>query len=64
MTTKEVSELTGIAISTVTKYARLLNIKHFGEGRRKVYDWQKADINKLKAALTEASPGRPKKTNN
>ena len=59
MTTKEVSELTGIAISTVCKYADILNIDHYGEGRRKVYDWKKADIDRLKKSIGKR--GRPPK---
>jgi DNA-binding transcriptional MerR regulator len=48
MTTKEVADITGIAISTVTKYAREFNITHYGEGRRKIYDWKNTDIERLK----------------
>jgi len=61
MTTKEVHELTGIAVSTITKYAREFNIKHFGEGRRKIYDWSKADIERLKKSLKLV--GRPRVEN-
>ena len=59
MTTKEVSELTGIAISTVCKYAEILKIDHYGEGRRKVYDWKKSDIDRLKKSIGKR--GRPPK---
>ena len=61
MTTKEVSEFTGIAISTVCKYAIKLNITHYGEGRRKVYDWKETDIARLKKAMKEAKVGKPPK---
>jgi excisionase family DNA binding protein len=57
MTTKEVAELTGIGLSTITKYAREFKITHYGEGRRKIYDWSKADIEKLKKAVKQV--GRP-----
>ena len=60
MTTKEVSELTGIAISTVCKYADILGIDYYGEGRRKVYDWKKTDIDSLKKSIGKR--GRPPKT--
>ena len=61
MTTKQVKEKTGIGLSTVLKYADILKIKYYGEGRRKVYDWQDADILRLKKALKEAKTGRPPK---
>jgi len=59
MTTKEVSELTGIAISTVCKYAVILNIDYYGEGRRKIFDWKKTDIDRLKKSIGKR--GRPPK---
>jgi len=62
MTTKEVSELTGIAPSTVSKYADILGISHLGEGYRKIYDWKKTDIERLKRSIGKR--GRPKKTKN
>jgi ribosomal protein L44E len=61
MNTKEVSELTGIAISTVCKYAVILNIEHYGEGRRKISDWKKSDIERLKKSIGRR--GRPVKKN-
>ena len=62
MTTKQVKDKTGIGLSTVLKYADLLKIKYYGEGRRKVYDWQNEDIPRLKKAMKEAKTGRPPKT--
>ena len=62
MTTKEISEATGIAISTVCKYADILNIEYFGEGRRKIYNWKKTDIERLKKSIGKR--GRPKKDKN
>jgi DNA-binding transcriptional MerR regulator len=68
MTTKEVATETGIPISTITKYAREFNIKHYGEGRRKIYDWSKKDIERLKESVklvgrpTVKNPVRPRKT--
>ena len=59
MTTKEVSELTGFAENTVIKYARILGIVYFGTGRRKIYDWKKADIDRLKKSIGKR--GRPPK---
>ena len=59
MTTKEVSDLTGIAQRTVIKYAEILNISYLGTGRRKIYDWKKTDIERLKKSI--GKPGRPKK---
>jgi len=59
MTTKEASELTGIAPSTVLKYAAILEISFFGTGRHKIYDWKKADIDRLKRSIGKR--GRPKK---
>jgi DNA-binding transcriptional MerR regulator len=47
MTTQEVSEATGIAPSTVLKYADILGISYLGTGRRKVYDWKKAEADRL-----------------
>jgi DNA-binding transcriptional MerR regulator len=60
MTTKDVSELTGIATRTVIKYADILNISYLGEGRRKIYDWKKNDIERLKKTY-KGKIGRPKK---
>jgi DNA-binding transcriptional MerR regulator len=60
MTTKEVSELTGIATRTVIKYADILSIAYLGEGRRKIYDWKKPDIDRLKKTY-KGKTGRPKK---
>ncbi|GHV82119.1 hypothetical protein AGMMS49991_06770 [Spirochaetia bacterium] len=59
MTTKEVSEDTGIAPSTVLKYADILGVSYLGEGRRKIYDWKKADIDRLKKSIGRR--GRPKR---
>ena len=59
MTTKEVSELSGIAERTVIKYASILGIVYFGTGRRKIYDWKKADIDRLKKSIGKR--GRPPK---
>jgi len=59
MTTKEVSELTGIAERTIIKYASILGIAYFGTGRRKIYDWKKTDIERLKKSI--GKPGRPPK---
>jgi DNA-binding transcriptional MerR regulator len=60
MTTKEVSELTGIAQRTVIKYANILGIRYSGEGRRKTYNWKKADVDRLKKSYV-GKTGRPKK---
>jgi DNA-binding transcriptional MerR regulator len=68
MTTKEVADITGIGLSTITKYAREFKIKHYGEGRRKIYDWSKADVEKLKQSVkligrpTVKNPVRPRKS--
>jgi len=59
MTTKEVSELTGIAMPTARKYAVILNISYLGSGRGKIYDWKKADIERLKKSIGKR--GRPPK---
>jgi len=59
MTTREVSVETGIAEPTVLKYAKILDINHLGEGMRKIYDWKKSDIDKLKKAIGRR--GRPPK---
>jgi len=59
MTNKEVSELTGIAESTVRKYAKILNITFYGSGMHKVFDWKKADIDRLKKSIGRR--GRPPK---
>jgi hypothetical protein len=61
MTTKEVADITGIALSTVLKYAVIMEITHYGTGRRKVYDWKKADIDRLKKTIGKR--GRPPKEN-
>jgi len=58
MTMKEVSELTGIAESTVRKYAPILGISYVGNGMHKVYIWKKSDIDKLKKSIGKR--GRPK----
>ena len=58
MNTKEVSELTGIASRTVIKYANILRVTFYGEGRHKVYDWKKADIDRLKKTY-KGKTGRP-----
>jgi DNA-binding MurR/RpiR family transcriptional regulator len=62
MTTQEVAEITGFAISTVCKYADILKIEHFGEGRRKIYNWKKTDVERLKKSIGKR--GRPKKSKN
>jgi len=59
MNNKEVSELTGIAESTVRKYAKILEITYYGSGMHKVYDWKKTDIDRLKKAIGKR--GRPPK---
>jgi len=56
---KEVAELTGIAESTVRKYAKKLEVSYVGSGMHKVYIWNKADVEKLKKSI--GKPGRPKK---
>jgi hypothetical protein len=61
MTSKEISDQTRIALSTVLKYAGILQITHYGTGRRKVYDWKKADIDRLKKSIGRR--GRPLKEN-
>jgi hypothetical protein len=60
MNNREASQKTGIAESTVRKYAAILNIKYYGEGRHKVYDWQEADLPLLRQAIGKR--GRPAKT--
>jgi len=59
MTTKEVSELAGIAERTAHKYAVILNIPYVGTGRRKIYTWTDMDIDRLKKSIGKA--GRPPK---
>jgi DNA-binding transcriptional MerR regulator len=59
MTTKEVAELTGIAERTIIKYASILKITYLGTGRRKIYDWKKPDIERLKKSISK--PGRPRR---
>jgi len=59
MTNKEVSELTGIAESTVRKYAKILNINFYGSGMHKVFDWKKTDIDRLRKSIGKR--GRPPK---
>jgi len=62
MTNKEVSELTGIAESTVRKYAKILEINYYGSGMHKVFDWKKTDVDRLKKSIGKR--GRPPKTDN
>jgi hypothetical protein len=57
MTTKEVSAETGIAEPTVLKYAKLLDIDHLGTGMRKIYNWKKSDVDRLRRSI--AKIGRP-----
>jgi DNA-binding transcriptional MerR regulator len=59
MTTKEVAELTGIAMPTVRKYALILKVVYIGEGRRKTYGWKKSDVDRLKKSIGKR--GRPPK---
>jgi DNA-binding MurR/RpiR family transcriptional regulator len=59
MTTQEVSAKTGFSVPAVCKYARILNITHYGEGRRKVYDWSETDVELLKKSIGKR--GRPPK---
>ena len=59
MNTEEVSKLTGIAHSTVRKYGNILNIKYYGEGNRKIFDWKTSDIPRLEKAIKR--PGRKPK---
>jgi len=56
---KEVASLTGYAESTVRKYAPQLGIEYFGSGQHKVYNWKKADIDRLKKVVI--GRGRPTK---
>ena len=58
MTTKEVAEAAGIAESTAQKYASIIEVPYLGTGMRKIYDWRKADIDKLKKSIGKR--GRPK----
>jgi hypothetical protein len=60
MNTKEVADITGIAEPTVLKYAKILDISYLGTGMRKIYDWKKADIDRLKKTY-KGRTGRPKK---
>jgi len=60
MTTKEVSDKTGLGISTVLKYAEILGIEYLGTGRRKVYNWQEKQI-KLLAKSIQKRGRKPKK---
>ena len=62
MTNKEISELTGIAESTVRKYAKILEINFYGSGMHKVFDWKKADIDRLRKSIGKR--GRPPKKDN
>ena len=59
MTTKEVAEAVGIAEQTVLKYAKILEISYHGTGRRKIFDWKKSEIDKLKKSIGKR--GRPSK---
>jgi predicted transcriptional regulator len=59
MTTKEVATETGVAEQTVLKYAKILKIDHLGTGMRKIYNWKKADIDRLKKSIGKR--GRPPK---
>lgn len=58
MTTKDVAKATGFAEPTVLKYAKILGISYHGTGRRKIFDWKKADIERLKKSVGKR--GRPK----
>jgi DNA-binding transcriptional MerR regulator len=60
MTTQEVSEQTGIAPSTVRKYAEILKIAYQGEGYQKKYNWKNEDIDRLKK-IYKGRTGRPPK---
>ena len=59
MTTKEVAAETGIAEPTVLKYAKILDISYLGTGMRKIYDWKKSDIDRLRRSVGKR--GRPPK---
>ena len=59
MTTKEVKEKTGLGLSTVQKYASILDIKYYGTGSHKVYEWTEKDIKRLTASISKQ--GRPPK---
>jgi hypothetical protein len=61
MTNKEVSELTGFCNSTISKYAILLNVKFFGTGRHKIYQWTKADISRFKNSIKSSDGKRDKR---
>ena len=61
METEEVHKITGIATSTIRKYALLLDVEYTGTGRRKIYNWKKSDIEKLKKSIGKR--GRPKAEN-
>ena len=63
MTTQEVAKATGIAESTVLKYAKILDITHLGTGYRKIYNWKKRDVERLIITMEAAKPGRPNKEN-
>jgi hypothetical protein len=51
MTVKEVAKLTGYSDNTVRKYALLLGVPYIGEGNRKNYTWQEADVERFLAAI-------------
>jgi len=62
MNMKEVSEMTGIAESTVRKYAKILEVSYVGNGMHKVYVWKKSDVDRLKKSIGKR--GRPKAEKN
>jgi hypothetical protein len=62
----EVIEVTSYAGSTVRKYSAILQVKYYGIGRRKTYDWSDADVTRFLVAIQRwrlRPAGRnPKKT--
>jgi hypothetical protein len=61
MTTKEVANLTGYALPTIQKYEALLQVKIYGTGNHKIYDWLEGDVERFQAAIRGADGSRDRR---
>jgi hypothetical protein len=61
MTTQEIAMATGYAHSTVKKYAMILQVKYYGNGHHKVYDWSASDVARFQSAILGADGARDRR---
>jgi phage antirepressor YoqD-like protein len=55
MTSAEIAKLTDVTVDAVNKWAAKNSVPYTGEGRRKIYPWNEADLERFKQ---REGPGR------